>query len=70
MSEQKLAKSDESSAPWNCHPQALHFFQWKGAFLEALNELKQEKDAAGVSTYNKILGKYISSICLAQSSLD
>lgn len=36
------------------------------SFQQALDGLKQEKDAAGVSTYDRILGRYIPSIGLAQ----
>ncbi len=36
------------------------------SFQQALDALKQEKDAAGVSTYDRILGRYIPSIGLAQ----
>ena len=35
------------------------------SFQQALDALKQEKDAAGVSTYDRILGRYIPSIGLA-----
>jgi len=36
------------------------------SFQQALDALKQEKDAAGMSTYDMILGRYIPSIGLAQ----
>ncbi|WP_410507654.1 cache domain-containing protein [Methanosarcina hadiensis] len=36
------------------------------SFQQALDALKQEKDAAGISTYDRILGQYIPSIGLAQ----
>lgn len=36
------------------------------SFQQALDALKQEKDAAGVSTYERILGRYIPAIGLAQ----
>ncbi len=36
------------------------------SFQQALDTIKQEKDAAGVSTYERILGRYIPSIGLAQ----
>lgn len=36
------------------------------SFQQALDSLKQEKDTAGISTYEKILGRHIPSIGLAQ----
>jgi polar amino acid transport system substrate-binding protein len=36
------------------------------SFQQALNELKMEKDAAGISEYERILGRYLPSIGLAQ----
>lgn len=36
------------------------------SFQQALDTVKQEKDAAGISTYERILGRYIPSIGLAQ----
>jgi len=36
------------------------------SFQQALDNLKQEKNAAGVSTYERILGRHIPSIGLAQ----
>ena len=36
------------------------------SFQQALDALKQEKDTAGISTYDRILGRYIPSIGLAQ----
>lgn len=36
------------------------------SFQQALDTLKQEKDAAGISTYERTLGRYIPSIGLAQ----
>lgn len=36
------------------------------SFQQALDALKQEKDAAGISTYDRILGQHIPSIGLAQ----
>ncbi len=36
------------------------------SFQQALDTLKQEKDAAGISTYERILGRHIPSIGLAQ----
>lgn len=36
------------------------------SFQEALDALKQEKDAAGVSAYDRIIGRYIPSIGLTQ----
>jgi len=36
------------------------------SFQQALDALKQEKDSAGISTYDRILGKHIPSIGLAQ----
>ena len=36
------------------------------SFQQALDALKTEKDAAGISTYDKILGRYIPSVGLAQ----
>ncbi|HWQ47724.1 MAG TPA: cache domain-containing protein [Methanosarcina sp.] len=36
------------------------------SFQQAVDAVKQEKDAAGISTYERILGRYIPSIGLAQ----
>lgn len=36
------------------------------SFQQSLDALKQEKDASGISTYDRILGRYIPSIGLAQ----
>ena len=36
------------------------------SFQQALDSLKQEKDASGISNYDRILGRYIPSIGLAQ----
>lgn len=36
------------------------------SFQQALDSIKQEKDASGISTYDRILGRYIPSIGLAQ----
>ncbi|MDV2480849.1 transporter substrate-binding domain-containing protein [Methanoculleus sp. Wushi-C6] len=36
------------------------------SFQQALDDLKQEEDAAGVSTYERIVGRYIPSVGLAQ----
>jgi polar amino acid transport system substrate-binding protein len=36
------------------------------SFQQALDAVKQEKDASGISTYDRILGRYIPSIGLAQ----